>query len=72
MIVRRYEAQRLLTQAEGSGGGLIPDEFQRSEAGYACLSQYMARAITLGIFGQRLRINPNVNLPGQTPQQEAK
>src|SRR4029079_5603649 len=48
MIVRRYEAQRLLTQAEGSGGGLMPDEFQRSEAGYACLSQYMARAITLG------------------------
>jgi lysophospholipase L1-like esterase len=58
MIVRRYEAQRLIAQAEGSGGGLIPDEFQRSEAGYACLSQYIARAITLGIFGQRLRVMP--------------
>lgn len=58
MIVRRYEAQRLIAQAEGSGGGLNPDEFQRSEAGYACLSQYIARAITLGIFGQRLRIMP--------------
>ncbi len=52
MIVRRYEAQRLLAQAEGSGGGLVPDEFQRSEAGYVCLAQYMARAITLGIFGR--------------------
>ena len=59
MIVRRYEAQRLLTQAEGSGGGLVPDEFQRNEAGYACLSQYMARAITLGIFGQSLRVRPD-------------
>ena len=51
MIVRRYEAQRLLSQAEGSGGGLFPDEFQRTEAGYTCLSQYLARAITVGIFG---------------------
>ena len=68
MIVRRYEAQRLLTQAEGSGGGLIPDEFQRSEAGYACLSQYMARAITLGIFGQRLRVRPLAVPPQQQPQ----
>jgi len=65
MIVRRYEAQRLIAQAEGSGGGLVPDEFLRNEAGYACLSQYMARAITLGIFGQRLRVRPIVNPPVQ-------
>ena len=51
LIVRRYEAQRLLSQAAASGGGLFPDEFQRTEAGYTCLAQYMARAITLGIFG---------------------
>jgi lysophospholipase L1-like esterase len=63
MIVRRYEAQRLLSQAEGSGGGLVPDEFQRTEAGYTCLSQYMARAIALGIFGQRLKIQPIANPP---------
>jgi acyl-CoA thioesterase-1 len=62
MIVRRYEAQRLLAQAESSGGGLVPDEFQRSDAGYTCLSQYIARAITLGIFGQRLRVIP-INPP---------
>jgi acyl-CoA thioesterase I len=67
-IVRRYEAQRLLSQAEGSGGGLAPDEFQRNEAGYACLSQYMARAITLGIFGQTLRVRP-INAPPQPPPQ---
>jgi acyl-CoA thioesterase I len=68
MIVRRYEAQRLLAQAEGSGGGLMPDEFQRSEAGYACLSQYMARAITLGIFGQRLRVIPITPPAPQPPR----
>jgi acyl-CoA thioesterase-1 len=67
MIVRRYEAQQLLSQAEKSGGGLVPDEFQRNEAGYACLSQYMARAITLGIFGQTLRMQPMAN-PPQRPQ----
>ncbi len=67
MIVRRYEAQRLLAQAENSGGGLMPDEFQRNEAGYACLSQYMARAITLGIFGRSLKVQPIVN-PPQRPQ----
>lgn len=64
-IVRRYEAQRLLTQAMEGGGGLAPDEFQQSEAGYACLAQYMAQAITLGIFGQTLRIHPGVTMPGR-------
>jgi lysophospholipase L1-like esterase len=63
MIVRRYEAQRLLAQAEGSGGGLAPDEFARTEAGYVCLAQYMARAIALGIFGQNLRVHPLANPP---------
>jgi lysophospholipase L1-like esterase len=68
MIVRRYEAQRLLLQVEGSGGGLAPDEFERNDAGYACLSQYMARAITLGIFGQSLRVHPMTNPPASRPQ----
>jgi lysophospholipase L1-like esterase len=68
MIVRRYEAQRLLTQAQSSGGGLLPDEFERSEAGYVCLSQYLARAITLGIFGQTLQMRP-LTAPPNRPQQ---
>ncbi len=58
MIVRRYEAQRLLNQAQASGGGLLPDEFQRSEAGYVCLSQYLARAITVGVFAPGLKPRP--------------
>lgn len=58
VIVRRYEAARLLKQAESSGGGLLPNEFQQSEAGYACLAQYMARAITLGIFAKDFKLQP--------------
>lgn len=58
MIVRRPEAQRLLSQAAVSGGGLFPDEFERSEAGYVCLAEYLARAITLGVFGGDLQPRP--------------
>jgi lysophospholipase L1-like esterase len=58
MIVRRSEAMRLLTQASDSGGGLFPEEFARTEAGYACLAEYVARAITLGTFGRGLRSQP--------------
>lgn len=67
MIVRRYEAQRLLSQAQGSGGGLFPDEFQRTEAGYTCLAQYMARAITVGIFGPA-GLGPRDAPPARGPQ----
>jgi acyl-CoA thioesterase-1 len=68
MIVRRYEAQRLIAQAESRGGGLAPDEFERNEAGYVCLAQYMARAITLGIFGKRLQVRPIANPRVQPPK----
>ncbi len=67
LIVRRYEAQRLLSQAAISGGGLFPDEFQRTEAGYTCLAQYMARAITLGIFGPG-GLGPGRAPPSRIPQ----
>lgn len=67
LIVRRYEAQRLLSQAQGSGGGLFPDEFQRTEAGYTCLAQYMARAITVGIFGPA-GLGPRDAPPARGPQ----
>ncbi len=63
MIVRRPEAQRMLSHAAVSGGGLEPDEFERSEAGYTCLAQYVARAITLGLFG--------AGNPPRQPQQPA-
>ena len=58
VIVRRSEAMRLLTQASGSGGGLFPEEFAQTEAGYACLAEYVSRAIALGAFGRGLRDQP--------------
>ena len=70
MIVRRYEAQQFLDRAESGGGGLVPDEFERSEAGYICLAQYMARAITLGIFGHKFRAitsAPSAGAPTPAP-----
>lgn len=69
MIVRRYEAQQFLARNESGGGGLVPDEFERSEAGYICLAQYMARAITLGIFGHKLRamMSPSAAAPSAVP-----
>ena len=68
MIVRRYEAQKLLSQAAGSGGGLFPDEFQRTEEGYTCLAEYMARAITLGIFGSGMGPKRPITQPPAQPR----
>lgn len=55
MIVRRYEAMQFIAEASKSGGGFVPDEFERTEAGYNCLVQYIASAITLGVFGKGMR-----------------
>ena len=61
MIVRRYEAQRQLARTQLNGSNPFQDEFERSEAGYVCLAQYLARAITIGIFRERGRPVPNPN-----------
>jgi acyl-CoA thioesterase I len=66
VVVRRNEAMRLIGHASVSGGGLFPEEFERTEVGYACLAEYVARAITLGAFGRGLRDQPPV--PGGSPQ----
>jgi hypothetical protein len=64
VVVRRGEAMRLIRQAMESGG-LVPEEFAQTEAGYACLAEYVARAITLGAFGRGLRDVPQQ--PGMPP-----
>ena len=53
IVVRFFEAIEILNRGEDAG---VPaaDEFERSEAGYNCLSQYVARAITLGVFARHL------------------
>ena len=54
MIIRRYEAMQFIAAAQEAGGGFGPDEFERTEAGYNCLAQYLASAITVGAFGKGL------------------
>jgi lysophospholipase L1-like esterase len=65
VVVRRSEAMRLLANVERGGGGLFPEEFAQTETGYACLAEYVARAITLAAFGRGLRPQP---VPPQAPQ----
>lgn len=48
--VGRYEAMQVIEQANGNIGKPSPNEFAVTEAGYACLSEYVARALTTGIF----------------------
>jgi hypothetical protein len=54
VIVRRYEAMQVIAAAQ-AGGAWTPDEFERTEAGYTCLAEYIARAITVSVFGGELR-----------------
>jgi acyl-CoA thioesterase I len=54
MIIRRYEAMQFIAATQKTGGGFVPDEFDRTEAGYNCLAQYVASAITLGTFGREM------------------
>jgi acyl-CoA thioesterase-1 len=68
MIIRRYEAMQFIAAAQQAGNGFGPDEFERTEAGYNCLAQYLASAITLGAFGKGMPMRPLRGQPGQ-PQQ---
>jgi acyl-CoA thioesterase-1 len=57
MIVRHYEARQFIAEATKAGPELF-DEVERAGAGYDCLAQYVARAITLGAFGKGLQPLP--------------
>ncbi len=55
IILRRDEAIQIIAQAANSGVESFPQDVERNEASYSCLAQYVARAITLGVFGKGLR-----------------
>jgi acyl-CoA thioesterase I len=61
IVIRFYEAMQIINQAKHSES--VTEEFERNEAGYNCLAQYVARAITLGVFAK--------NMP-QRPEQPAQ
>src|SRR5262249_42732427 len=55
MIVRRDDAMKLINRTKSDAGVPLPDEFEQTETGYTCLAQYLARSITVGVFGKSLR-----------------
>jgi lysophospholipase L1-like esterase len=61
LVVRFFEAMQILSRVEAQGGPTLEaDEVEQSDAGYNCLAQYVARAITLGVFAK--------NMPKRPPQ----
>lgn len=48
--IGRYEAMQVIEQGRGAASGTAVNEFSVSEQGYACLSEYVVRALTSGIF----------------------
>lgn len=59
IVVRFYEAMEILNKAEKTGLPVV-EQFERSEEGYDCLAQYVARAITLGVFAKNMPKRPAV------------
>ena len=59
IVVRFFEAMQIIDAAKHEGVAPVADEFERSEAGYNCLAQYVARAITLGAFAKNMKAPPS-------------
>ncbi len=53
--ISRYEATQVIEQARAQKAGEVTNEFTVSEQGHACLSEYVVRAITTGIFLRPIR-----------------
>jgi lysophospholipase L1-like esterase len=58
IVIRFFEAMQIINRVEAGDTALVPDEIERSDAGYNCLAQYVARAITLGVFAKNLPKRP--------------
>jgi acyl-CoA thioesterase-1 len=57
VAIRFYEAMEILNKA-AEAGQPVAEQFERSEAGYDCLAQYVAHAITLGVFAKSMPTRP--------------
>lgn len=53
--IGRYEAMQVIEQARRTGKGPSPNEFTLTDNGYACLSEYVVRALTTGAFAKAPR-----------------
>ena len=58
IVIRFFEAMQIINQAQDTGPQPVAEEFARDEAGYNCLAQYVARAITLGVFAKNMPARP--------------
>jgi hypothetical protein len=58
IVIRFFEAMQIINQAQQSGPEPVAEEFSRDEAGYNCLAQYVARALTLGVFAKSMPKRP--------------
>jgi lysophospholipase L1-like esterase len=56
IVIRFFEAMQIINQI----GAVQPaaEDFERNEAGYNCLAQYVARAIALGVFAKNMPKRP--------------
>lgn len=54
IIVRRYEAMETLSKVARTDPAAPVDEFEENEAAYSCMAQYVARAISVALFGRDL------------------
>lgn len=52
VVVRFSEAMQIIDQALATETLPVAEEFDQNAAGYDCLAQYVARAITLGAIGK--------------------
>jgi acyl-CoA thioesterase I len=56
--ITRYEAMEVLSRTMRESGRPEPRDFGLNEAGYNCMAQYVARAITVGLFAKPAKHAP--------------
>ena len=59
IVIRFFEAMQIIDRLEAGKTMVEPEAIEQSDAGYNCLAQYVARAITLGVFAKNMRKQPN-------------
>jgi hypothetical protein len=58
LFIGRYDAMKIIGQAQSAPGGAPPNEFALTEEGYSCLAEYVVRAVTSGIFAKKTNTPP--------------
>jgi len=58
IVIRFFEAMQIIQQAQQSGPQPAAEVIESDEAGYNCLAQYVARAITLAVFAKNMPKRP--------------